>query len=172
MEKTLIPFWTLFIREIKRFLKVIFQTIATPLISTTLYFLIFGVGIGSRIQPIQTFSYLAFLIPGLVLMVTIRNAFDNASGSIVTSKFCGELEEFRAAPLSATVIAWANGLGGLVRGLVVGAITLTIGELFIWMQEGEFIELGDPSISSFLPCGGRPCLCSPGTQPFDVFKII
>lgn len=140
------PFFSLFIREIRRFLKVIFQTIATPLISTTLYLLIFGVSIGREIASIQDFSYLAFLIPGLVMMATLRNAFENASGSIVTSKFCGELEDLRMVPLSAVQITWANGLGALVRGLIVGGITLFIGDLFYLWEYQQHLPFEHPWI--------------------------
>ena len=73
------PFYSLFYREVRRFLKVVFQTIATPLINTTLYLLIFGVSIGKALPDFAGHSYLAFLVPGLVMMGILRNSFDNAS---------------------------------------------------------------------------------------------
>lgn len=149
------PFYSLLTREIRRFLKVIFQTVATPLISTTLYLLIFGVSIGKALEKIHNFSYLAFLIPGLLMMSTLRNAFDNSSGSIITSKFSGELEDLRIAPLSPIQIAWANGLGGLCRGLIVGLITLVIGSIFYWIDQQEFLPIHSPFLLlCFLVFGG------------------
>lgn len=138
------PFATLFMREVWRFLKVIFQTIATPLVNTLLYLLIFGVSLGSQISPIDGFSYLAFLIPGLVMMGALRNALDNASGSIVTSKFCGELEDLRMVPLSAMQIAWANGLASVVRGFTVGCLTWLLGIAFYAWMQGEAFPLHHP----------------------------
>lgn len=154
-ELTWTPFFSLFSREVHRFFKVIFQTLATPLISATLYLMIFGVSIGKEIQNIRDFPYLAFLIPGLVMMGTLRNAFDNSSGSIIISKFCGELEDLQVAPISPTQIAWANGLGGLVRGLIVGSITLIIGIAFYWVAYKTFLSISHPFLLLFFMfCGG------------------
>ncbi len=138
------PFYGLLKREIRRFLKVIFQTLATPLISTTLYLLIFGLSIGKEIRNIQDYPYLAFLIPGLCMMATLRNAFENASGSIVTAKFCGELEDLKMVPLSPSQITWALGLGGLIRGALVGSLTLAIGSFFFWYTQGSFLTIQHP----------------------------
>ena len=154
-QMTWTPFYSLFRREIRRFLKVIFQTLATPLINTVLYLMIFGLSIGKEIKEIHNHSYLEFLIPGLVMMSTLRNAFDNASGSIITSKFCGELEDLRISPLSPLQIAWANGLGALTRGLIVGGLTLLIGVLFNWFTTGSFVAISHPILLLFfLMVGG------------------
>jgi ABC-2 type transport system permease protein len=152
---TWVPFFSLFYREIRRFFKVFFQTLATPLISTLLYLLIFGLSIGKEIKLIQNHSYLEFLIPGLVMMATLRNAFDNSSGSIITSKFCGELEDLRISPLSPLQIAWANGLGSLTRGLIVGGMTLVLGILFTWISNDTLISIEHPFLLLlFLLTGG------------------
>ena len=150
-----VPFFSLMLRETRRFLKVIYQTIVTPLISTALYLLIFGVSIGSQIDKIGQFSYLAFLVPGLVTMGTLRNAFDNAAGSIITAKFCGELEDLKIVPLSPLQICWANGLAALFRGLIVGSITLIIGSLFFLVENGELLSIAHPvPLLFFLALGG------------------
>jgi len=130
-DLTWTPFFAIFYREIRRFFKVIFQTVATPLISTTLYLLIFGVSIGKEISDIQNVSYLGFLIPGLVMMAILRNAFDNASGSIITAKFTGELEGLKMAPLSPNQIIFGIGFASVVRGWIVGALTWLIGLIFM-----------------------------------------
>lgn len=150
-----IPFVTVFQREVRRFLKVIFQTIATPLISSTLYLLIFGVSIGSDIEVGKGISYLAFLIPGLVMMTTLRNSLENASGSITTSKFVGELEDLRMAPLSPTQIVWGNGLAAIFRGIIVGLITLGVGYIFFWIMNEKLYRIEHPWIlAGFLFVGG------------------
>ena len=149
------PFYALLKREIHRTLKVVFQTLATPLINALLYLLIFGVSLGNQIQEIQGHSYLAFLIPGLVMMGSLRNAFENASGSIITSKFIGELEDLRMVPLSPIQIAWGNGLAATLRGLVVGGLTLTLGIIFYWITQGELISIEHPLLLLFfLTAGG------------------
>lgn len=150
-----VPFFALFSREIQRFFKVIFQTLGTPVINTGLYLLIFGVSLGEQIRIGFDLPYLAFLIPGLVTMGVLRNAFDNSSGSIITSKFCGELEDLRISPLSPSQIAWANGLGGLCRGLIVGLITLLIGQIFYYFYIGSFLSIQNPlSLCFFLFTSG------------------
>ncbi len=141
-----IPFATLFSREVKRFMRVIFQTIATPLISTSLYLLIFGLSLGGSIRVLPGVSYLAFLIPGLIMMGALRNAFDNAVGSIVTSKFVGELEDLKIAPLSPLQIILAMGLAATLRGFIVAGITLLIGYGFFWVAEETILMIHHPFI--------------------------
>lgn len=143
------PFIALFTREVRRFFKIIFQSIATPLISTTLYLLIFGVSIGRDIQIGEGVSYLLFLIPGLMMMTTLRNTLENAMGSIVVMRFCGELEELRIAPITPTQIVWGNGLGALLRGLIVGLLTLLVGLIFYYLMHGTLFEVKHPMLALF-----------------------
>ena len=81
----MIAFWTLFSREIARFFKVIVQTVVTPFVSSFLYLLVFGVSLGAKMPSHNGIPYLAFLIPGLMMMGLINNAFQNTSSSIVSS---------------------------------------------------------------------------------------
>jgi len=149
------PFWTLYIREMKRFLKVIFQTVVSPLITAVLYLLIFGVSLGSSIQPKHGFSYLAFLIPGLIMMSVLNNAFQNSSSSIVSGKFSGDLEDLRVVPLSQNQILWALCLGGLTRGFIVGLVTFFVGEIFYFVVQGEWLAIAHPVwLMAFLALGG------------------
>jgi ABC-2 type transport system permease protein len=148
-------FWTLYIREMKRFLKVIFQTVFTPLINSTLYLLIFGVSLGSKIQLDHPVSYLAFLIPGLVMMGVLNNAFQNSSSSIVSGKFSGDLEDLKVVPLTPQMIIWAMSIGGLTRGLLVGLVTWLVGAVFIGLVEGHVATIEHPLILLFfLVVGG------------------
>ena len=89
------------------------------------------------------------------MMSALRNSFENASGSIVTSKFVGELEDLKMSPLSPQQIAWALSLGGLVRGLFVGLITLVVGIIFGWSASGIFLTIKHPIwMFFFLISGG------------------
>jgi ABC-2 type transport system permease protein len=151
----MVAFWTLFIREIKRFLKVIVQTLVSPLISTSLYLLVFGVSLGSKIDQIHGYPYLAFLIPGLMMMSLMNNAFQNSSSSIVTSKFSGDLEDLRVAPVTGHQILFAMGLGGLVRGSMVATVTYLVGGTFYYLNQGEFLMINHPlALIFFTVMGG------------------
>lgn len=145
----LIPFIALFYREVRRFMRIFFQTIASPLINVTLYLLIFGLSLGRQIDKIDGYTYLAFLIPGVAMMGSVRNAFDNAAGSIITSKFCGELEDFKIVPLSPSQIIWANGLAASFRGFLVALITFFIGEVFYLVEMKDLVSISHPFLALF-----------------------
>lgn len=140
----MIPFLSLFRREIARFFKVLVQTLVTPLVSSCLYLLVFGVSLGSSIQLPNSVPYLAFLIPGLVMMGLVNNAFQNASSSIVNSKFTGELEDLRTVPLTPQAILWAMSLAAVVRGFIVGAVTFGVGFVFYFFKTGEILQVQHP----------------------------
>jgi ABC-2 type transport system permease protein len=142
-------FVTIFQREIARFLKVLIQTVVTPFVSSFLYLLIFGVSLGGQMEPHQGVSYLSFLIPGLMMMGLINNAFQNSSSSIVSSKFSGDMEDLRVAPVSDTEIICAMSLGALVRGSLVAVITYFVGALFMYYQSGEWLWIAHPFIALF-----------------------
>lgn len=149
------PFETLIRREIKRFLKVLAQTVFTPLVNSTLYLLIFGVSLGNSIDLALKIPYLAFLIPGLVMMGCMNNAFQNSASSIVSQKFQGELEDLKVAPISSFQIIWAMSLGGLIRGCVVAFITFAVGEVFYQFSYHEWLAVHHPLILIvFLSLGG------------------
>jgi ABC-2 type transport system permease protein len=141
-------------KETRRFVRVIAQTIFIPLINSTLYLLIFGVSLGKNIQVAAHESYLSFLIPGLVMMGVLNNAFQNSSSSIGTSKFHGDLEDLRVVPLQPWHILWALALGGLVRGILVGLITFSVGEFFYWYSEHAFLTIHHPAILFLFLCLG------------------
>lgn len=142
-------FVTIFHREIARFLKVIIQTVVTPFVSSFLYLLIFGVSLGQQMDEHQGVSYLSFLIPGLMMMGLINNSFQNSSSSIVSSKFSGDLEDLRVAPVTDREIIWAMSLGSLVRGALVAIITYMVGSLFMYYQQGEWLTIAHPLIALF-----------------------
>ncbi len=149
------PFLTLYRREIHRFLKVVFQTVFTPLINSTLYLLIFGISLGQNIQLASGISYLSFLIPGLVMMSVLNNAFQNSASSIVSGKFSGDLEDLKVVPISLNQILWALAIGGLTRGVIVGAITFIVGQAFHFWVLGEWMYLAHPiALIYFLAAGG------------------
>lgn len=151
----MIGFLTLFEKEIKRFLKVIIQTLISPIISSFLYLLVFGVSLGSSVQLKNGVPYLSFLIPGLMVMGLINNSFQNSSSSIVTSKFSGDLEDLRVVPITNMQIIFAMGLGGVVRGFLVAFVTGTVGYAFHYYKLGELLKIEHPFwILFFVLTGG------------------
>ena len=116
-----VGFQTLFYKETLRFWKVATQTIAAPILTAMLYLLIFGHVLEGRVQVYPGVSYTAFLIPGLVMMSVLQNAFANSSSSLIQSKITGNLVFILLPPLSHWEIISAYVLASVVRGLVVGA---------------------------------------------------
>jgi len=115
-----VGFSTLFHKEILRFWKVATQTIAAPIVTSMLYLLIFGNVLQGRVQMLEGVDYTAFLIPGLVMMSVLQNAFANSSSSLIQSKITGNLVFILLPPLSHWEILSAYVSASIVRGLCVG----------------------------------------------------
>ena len=116
-----VGFRTLFYKEMLRFWKVATQTIAAPILTAMLYLLIFGHVLEGRVEVYPGVSYTAFLVPGLVMMSVLQNAFANASSSLIQSKITGNLVFILLPPLSHWEILLAYVSASVVRGLAVGA---------------------------------------------------
>ncbi len=117
---------TLFYKEVLRFWKVAFQTVAAPVITAMLYLLIFGHVLEGRVEVFEGVGYTSFLVPGLVMMSVLQNAFANSSSSLVQSKITGNLVFLLVTPLSHR--AWFTAYVGasMVRGLAVGTGVLLV----------------------------------------------
>lgn len=149
------PFWSLLKKEIMRFWKVVGQTVLTPLVNASLYLLIFGVSLGKSITLTSGVSYLAFLIPGLVTMATLNNAFQNTSSSILGSKFHGDILDLKVVPLTLNQIVAAFSLGAIVRGLTVGLVTFVVSQTFHLITMGDFLNVAHPFwLLYYLTAGG------------------
>ncbi|NNG24887.1 ABC transporter permease [Telluria aromaticivorans] len=116
-----VGFRTLFYKESLRFWKVATQTVAAPIVTAMLYLLIFGHVLDGRVEMLENVSYTAFLIPGLVMMSVLQNAFANSSSSLIQSKLTGNLVFILLPPLSHAEILSAYVLAAVLRGVVVGA---------------------------------------------------
>jgi ABC-2 type transport system permease protein len=122
--------YTIARREVNRILRIWGQTLVPPAITMTLYFLIFGNLIGSRIGQMGGFSYMDFIVPGLVMMSIIQNSYGNISSSFFGAKFGRHIEELLVAPLPNWVILTGYVSGAVLRGLMVGIIVLVIAMFF------------------------------------------
>lgn len=120
-------FWTLLSKEIRRFLKVYFQTILAPVVTTLLFLAVFALALGRVAAEVGGVPFVEFLVPGLVMMAMVQNAFANTSSSIIIAKVQGNIVDMLMPPLSAGEQTLAVALGGVARGVVVGlAVTLTM----------------------------------------------
>ena len=117
-------------REINRILRIWGQTLVPPAITMTLYFLIFGGLIGSRIGDMGGYSYMQFIVPGLVMMSVIQNSYGNIASSFFGAKFGRHIEELLVSPMPNWVILAGYVAGAVLRGLMVGGIVMVIALLF------------------------------------------
>lgn len=123
-------FRTLLKKEIWRFSKVMVQTVLTPVITALLYLLVFGHVLEGRVQVYDGVSYTAFLIPGLIMMSVLQNAFANTSSSIIQSKMLGNLVFLLMAPLSAFELFAAYVLAAVLRALLISVVLYAVGWWF------------------------------------------
>ena len=126
----LIALGTIIRREVMRILRIWPQTLVPPAITMTLYFLIFGGLIGSRVGEMDGVDYMAFIVPGLVMMSVIQNSYGNISSSFFGAKFGRHIEELMVSPMPSWVILTGYVAGAVLRGLLVGAIVMAIAMLF------------------------------------------
>ena len=125
-----ISYSTIVDKEVSRFLRVWKQTIVPPVITTTLYYVIFGQFIGSRIGQVGGLSYMEFIVPGLVMMSVILNSFSHVVSSFYMAKFQKTIEEILVSPTPYWVIILGFITGGVIRGMVTGAIVLGVAIFF------------------------------------------
>lgn len=138
---------TLFGKEIRRFLRVPGQTVLSPLVSTTLYFLVFGLSFGHERQ-LEGVPYATFIVPGLVFLGIANNAFLNSSSSLFIMKIQGTLVDLLVAPMGATELLLGFIGGAMVRGLIVGGLTWAIAVLFTG------VHLAHPAVTAFFLLAG------------------
>jgi ABC-2 type transport system permease protein len=129
-----ITFHTILSKEVLRFLRIWIQTLLPSVITTTLYFVIFGRLIGERIGTMHGIAYLDFIIPGLVLMAVITNAYANVVASFYSSKFSRYIEELLVSPAPNWIILTGYVGGGVLRGVTVGIAVTVVALLFSDLQ--------------------------------------
>lgn len=115
--------WTLYRKEVQRFLKVLVQTLLAPAVTTWLFIIVFSLAFGRNRPAVEGVPFVEFLAPGLILMSILNNAFANSSSSILVSKVQGNTVDYLMPPLSAGELAAAFIAGAATRGIMVGAVT-------------------------------------------------
>jgi len=125
-----IAYFTIVRKEVHRFMRIWQQTLLPPVMTTSLYFVIFGNLIGPRIGAMDGHRYIDFIVPGLILMAVITNAYANVSSSFFSAKFQHSIEELQVSPTPNSVILLGYVTGGVVRGVLVGVIVAVVSSLF------------------------------------------
>ena len=124
-------FTTIFRKEIVRFTRIWVQSLLPPVVTMFLYFVIFGKFIGSQISDISGYSYMEFIVPGLVMMSVITNSYSNVVSSFFSTKFQHSVEELLASPTPNYVIILGYVCGGMTRGILVGILVTATSLIFV-----------------------------------------
>jgi ABC-2 type transport system permease protein len=123
--------WTLYLREVRRFVKVLLQTVLAPAVTSMLFLLIFTVAIGGSGRISLPISFGTFLVPGLVMMTILQNAFANTSSSILIGKVHGSIIDVLMPPLSAGELTFSYTMGGVTRGVLCAVAVLVPAAFFV-----------------------------------------
>lgn len=138
-EKIVIAYNTIVLKEVSRFMRIWVQTILPPAISMTLYFIIFGNLIGSRIGKMAGISYMDFIAPGIVMMAIINNSYANVVSSFFGAKYQRHIEEMLVAPVPNFIILAGYLTGGVIRGLMVGLVVTLIALFFTRLHVYNYV---------------------------------
>jgi ABC-2 type transport system permease protein len=131
MNRNLIALYTILRREIVRLFRIWPQTFVPPLITQSLYFAVFGGIIGSQIAPVHGISYMAYLVPGIVMMSVILGAYTNVVFSFFSTKFQRNVEELLVSPTPYSIILFGYVLGGVFRALFTGSLVFLVSFFFV-----------------------------------------
>lgn len=131
LRSNLIGFQTIVIKEVTRLLRIWPQTIVPPVITTTLYFIIFGKVIGARVGEMGGVPYMQFIVPGLVMMSVINSSYQNVVSSFFSSKFQRNVEELLISPMHNAFVLLGYMAGGIARAMVIGTIVLLVSLFFV-----------------------------------------
>ena len=130
----LLGLWTLYMREVRRFLKVYTQTIVGPVVTTMLFLAVFALALGRAVNTVGDVAFLEFLAPGLIMMAITQNAFANTSSSMMISKVQGNIVDTLMPPLTSHELTFGIAMGGMTRGVVVGICVGLVLAAFVPMQ--------------------------------------
>lgn len=125
---------SIWIKEVTRFARIWIQTLVPPVITMTLYFIIFGNLIGSRIGEMQGFGYMQFIVPGLIMMSVITNSYSNVASSFFGAKYQHSIEELMVAPVPTHIIILGFVGGGVARGVCVGVLVTLVSMFFVPLE--------------------------------------
>lgn len=146
-----IAFRTILIKEVRRYLRIWPQTLLPPAITMTLYFVIFGTLIGSRIGDMGGFTYMQFVVPGLIMMAVVTNSYSNVVSSFFGTKFNHSIEELLVSPVPNYIILAGFVIGGVSRGLLVALIVTCLSLFFSELDVSHWVvTIGIIALTSIL----------------------
>jgi ABC-2 type transport system permease protein len=146
-----IAYKTIAIKEVLRFSRIWVQTLLPPVITMSLYFVIFGNLIGRAIGEMDGFQYIDYIVPGLIMMSVITNSYSNVVSSFFSAKMHGHVQELLISPTPTLVILLGYITGGVIRGLSIGIVVTLVSLLFTDLNiQHPFITLGIVILTSFL----------------------
>jgi ABC-2 type transport system permease protein len=123
-QKMAVAYYTMMRSEMVRIIRIWSQTLLPPVVTTTLYFVVFGKFIGSQLAPIHGFSYIQFIVPGLIMMSVITSSYMNTVSTFYFAKWTRTLDEILVSPMPSWVVIAGYVSGGVLRGLLVGILVL------------------------------------------------
>ena len=147
-DLNLIGLWTLYLKEVRRFLKVPAQTLLAPVVTTLMFLLIFTLALGGSGRVIEGLPFLEFLAPGLIMMAVVQNAFANTSSSILIGKIQGNIVDVLMPPLRPSELMFGIGAGGVTRGVLV-AVVVTLA-----MLPAVSLEVAHPALVLYYVVNG------------------
>jgi ABC-2 type transport system permease protein len=165
-------FFSVYNKEVKRFLKVYNQTLIAPIVNSLLFLAIFTLAIGQKIQFDNNISFSSFMVPGLITMVIIQNSFANSSSSITMAKVLGHIIDFLIPPLSATSLTFAICLAAATRGIIVGLLSYFVFKLFVPMTIINPLTTIIYLLLTSLSLGALGLLCGLYANNFDQMSAI
>lgn len=123
--------YTLYMREVRRFLKVYTQTVLGPVVTSLLFMAVFSLALGSVVRTVGGVPFMEFLAPGLIMMAMVQNAFANTSSSMMIAKVQGNIVDTLMPPLTAHELTLGHAMGGVTRGLFVGVAVAIVVSMFV-----------------------------------------
>ena len=144
-DLNLVGLWTLYAKEVRRFVKVITQTVVAPVITTLVFLAIFSLAFGADRPAVGGVPFLEFLAPGLIVMAVVQNSFANTSSSIMIAKVQGNIIDYLMPPLSPGELLFGVAMGGVTRGMLVGAV--------VWIGMLPFVPMSPAHLWAILYFG-------------------
>lgn len=163
---------TLLRKEVRRFSKVWLQTLLSPLITTSLYFLVFGLALGSRLRTIDGVPYVQYVVPGLIMLSMISNSFLNSSSSLFQSKVNGTYVDLLVAPIGAQEMLYAYSVAALIRGHLVAAMVWTVAVFFVGPHFAHPLWALFFSIAVCLTFGAFGLVVAIWAEKFDQLAVV
>lgn len=140
-QQIYIALQTIVTKEVRRFTRIWVQTLLPPAITMSLYFVIFGNIVGSRVGQMGGFDYMQYIVPGLIMMSVITNSYSNVVSSFYSAKFQRSIEELMVSPVLPHIILTGYVIGGMVRGLLVGLIVTLLSLFFTQLHIHHFLVI-------------------------------